>query len=199
MMKKHAANLITSVRVLLAPLLFFLSEITGLFFAIYLTCAVSDLLDGPVARMTKSTGITGSILDTVGDTLMYTGMMKVVLSNYGIPVWSVVWLAAALALHFISALIAAHRFGVFYFAHTISSKIMGGMFFLTPFMFCYGLIRLHMLLISMVATYSAVEAIIVQRRMKIADSDVRSAYSLRQSLHVEDTTDDFFSTRKEMA
>lgn len=184
-MKKHAANLITSIRVFLSPILFIFGDLSGAFFAIYLTCAVSDLLDGPVARMTKSTGITGSILDTVGDTLMYTGMMKVVLSNYGIPVWSIVWLAVALALHIISALIAAHRFGVFYFTHTFSSKLMGGMFFLTPFLFFNGLKRLHMLLISLIATFSAVEAIILQRRMKIADSDVRSACALRQAQQVE--------------
>lgn len=112
-MKKHAANLISSVRVLLSPILFFFGELNALFFAVYMTCALSDLLDGPIARMTKNTGIAGSILDSVGDTLMYTGMMKVVLSNYGIPVWSIVWLAVALMLHIISALIAARRFGVF--------------------------------------------------------------------------------------
>lgn len=111
---------------------------------------------------------------------MYTGMMKVVLSNYGIPLWSVVWLAVALTLHILSALLAARRFGVF-FMHTFSSKLMGGMFFLTPFMFFNGLKWLHMLLISLIATYSAVEAIIVQGRTKIADSDVRSAYALRQT------------------
>lgn len=180
-MKKHAANLITSVRVLLSPILFFFGDLTGAFFAIYMTCAFSDLLDGPIARMTKSTGIAGSILDTVGDTLMYTGMMKVVLSNYGIPVWSIVWIAAALALHIISALIAARRFGVFYFTHTLSSKLLGGMLFLTPFMFFNGMKRLHMLVISLIATYSAVEAIVVQVRTKIADSDVRSVYALRQA------------------
>lgn len=182
-MKKHAANLITSVRVLLSPILFFFGEFNAPFFAIYMTCALSDLLDGPIARMTKSTGIAGSILDSVGDTLMYTGMMKVVLSNYGIPVWSVVWLAVALMLHIISALIAARRFGVFYFTHTFSSKLMGGVFFLTPFMFSRGLKRLHMLLISLIATYSAVEAIIVQGRTKMADSDVRSVCALRQAQH----------------
>lgn len=180
-MKKYAANLITSVRVFLSPLLFFFGDLTGSFFAIYLTCAFSDLLDGPVARMTKSTGITGSILDSVGDTLMYTGMMKVVLCNYGIPVWSIVWLVIALALHVVSALIAARRFGVFYFTHSISSKLMGGMFFLTPFMFFHGLNRLHMLLISLVATYSAVEAIVLQGRIKVADSDVPSVYALGQA------------------
>ena len=112
---------------------------------------------------------------------MYIGMMKEELSNYGIPLWSVVWLAVALTLHILSALIAARRFGVFYFTHTFSSKLMGGIFLLTPFMFSNGLKRLHMLLISLIATYSAVEAIIVQGRTKIADSDVRSAYALRQT------------------
>lgn len=180
-MKKHAANMITSVRVLLAPSLFFHRDLTGSFFVIYLICAVSDLLDGPVARMTKSTGIAGSILDTIGDALMYTGMMKVVLSTYGIPVWSIFWFAVALVLQIISALIAVRRFGRFYFVHTISSKIMGGMLFLTPFMFSHGLKRLHMLMMSLGVTYSAVEAIIVQCRTKIADSDVRSVYSLLQA------------------
>ena len=183
-MKKLAANLITSVRIFLSPFLFVFGDLSGTFFAVYLTCALSDLLDGPIARMTKSTGIIGSILDTIGDTLMYLGMMKVVLSNYGIPVWAIVWLIAALTLHIISALIAARRFGIFYFAHTISSKLMGGMFFLTPFLFFLGLNWLHMLLISLIAMCSAIEAIIVQTQTKTADCDVQSVRALRHAQQI---------------
>ncbi len=179
-MKKHAANMITSVRILLSPALFFFRGLTDSFFVIYLICAASDLLDGPVARMTKSTGFAGAMLDSIGDTLMYTGMLKVVLTGYGIPDWALVTLVAALALHVISAFIASHRFGSFYFAHTISSKLMGGAFFLTPFAFCLGLRSQHMFVICLVATYSAIEAIIVQTKMVRADSDVRSVGALRQ-------------------
>ena len=180
-MKKHAANLITSVRILLSPALFFLRGLTGSFFVIYLICAASDLLDGPIARMTKSTGLTGSMLDSIGDTLMYTGMMKVVLGAYGIPGWALVWLVAALVLHVVSALIALQRFGTFYFSHTVSGKLLGGAFFLTPFAFFHGLSALHVLLVCLIATYSAVEAIIVQAKTEHADSDVRSARALRQA------------------
>lgn len=179
-MKKHAANMITSARILLSPALFLFRGLTSSFFVIYLICAASDLFDGPVARMTKSTGLTGSILDSIGDTLMYTGMMKVALTAYGIPDWALISLVAALALHVISALIAAHKFGTFYFTHTVAGKIMGGAFFLTPFALCFGLRSLHMFVICLIATYSAVEAIIIQANMKYADSDVRSVSELRQ-------------------
>lgn len=100
-MKKHLANIITSVRIILSPLLFLSNELTGLFITVYLICATSDLLDGPIARRTNSTDTTGAILDTTGDFLMYTGMMKVMIVSRKIPLWSVKWLVATLIVHII--------------------------------------------------------------------------------------------------
>ena len=173
-MKKHLANIITSVRIILSPLLFLSDELTGPFIIVYLICAASDLLDGSIARITNSTGTTGAILDTTGDILMYTGMMKVMIVSRKIPLWSVIWLAATLIVHIISAIIAVFRFGNMYFIHSASGKALGGAVFLIPFAFIIGTGSVYMALTCAVSTYSSIEAVVIQIRTKIPDADVWS-------------------------
>lgn len=173
-MKKHLANIITSVRIILSPLLFLSNELTGLFITVYLICAASDLLDGPIARRTNSTDTTGAILDTTGDILMYTGMMKVMIVSRKIPLWSVKWFAATLIVHIISMVIALFRFGKMYFIHSASGKALGVAVFLIPFAFTIGTGSVHMALTCAVSTYSSIEAVVIQIRTNIPDADIWS-------------------------
>ncbi len=173
-MKKHLANIITSVRIVLSPLLFLSVDLNSTFITVYLICAASDLFDGPVARKTNSTGIVGSVLDTTGDFLMYAGMMKVMIVSKRMPLWSVVWLASTLVVHCISAMIAVFRFGKLYFTHSASSKVLGGMMFLVPFAFIIGIGPVYMALTSTVSTFSSIEAVVIQLRTDEPDANIWS-------------------------
>ena len=178
------ANIITSVRIILAPTLFFFHGITNGFLIIYLICAVSDLLDGPIARKTNTAVLLGFVLDTTGDVLMYAGMMKVLIFSGAVPGWAIVWIADALIIHVASALIAGHRFGKLYFTHSIMSKLMGVAMFLIPFTFRFGIITEYMVAVCIISGISAVEALLIQLKTASADADIRSVFALTRKSEI---------------
>lgn len=53
-MIRQTANLITGSRIAAALLLLFATPLTGAFYALYLWCGVSDMVDGTIARRTHS-------------------------------------------------------------------------------------------------------------------------------------------------
>ena len=59
-MKKFTlANCLTVFRLFGAVALIFLPALTIPFYIVYSLCGLSDALDGPVARLTKTSGVTG--------------------------------------------------------------------------------------------------------------------------------------------
>ena len=173
-MKKYLANGITMVRIVLAPVLFFFHSITDAFIVIYLICAVSDFLDGPVARITHSSSHMGALLDTIGDFLMYGSMMKVMIASGAVPLWTILWLAGALLIHLAAAFICWHRFGRFYLNHALSSKLMGAAFFITPFSVRFGVDLFHLTITCIISSISAVEAVMIQLKANSAGTDILS-------------------------
>ena len=53
-MKKHIANIITGSRMVLSLPLLLIPLTSAWFYALYLICGLSDMIDGSVARRTKS-------------------------------------------------------------------------------------------------------------------------------------------------
>ena len=75
MLKKNLANLITCTRIIATAALLFLEALTKPFYMVYVWCGLSDVLDGFVARSTKTASSLGSKLDTVSDLLFYSVML----------------------------------------------------------------------------------------------------------------------------
>ena len=135
-------------------------------------------MDGPVARKTNAEGILGSVLDTVGDFLMYLGMMKVLIVSCAVPGWAIFWIAGALIIHITSALIAGFRFGKFYFVHSLSGKLMGVAMFFVPFAFLIGIMTEHLIVTGIISSISAIEAVFIQLKTDSADMDILSVLTL---------------------
>lgn len=72
MLKKNLANLITCTRIIATAVLLFLEVLTKPFYMVYVWCGLSDVLDGFVARFTKTASSFGSKLDTVSDLFFYS-------------------------------------------------------------------------------------------------------------------------------
>lgn len=74
---KLLPNCITLSRIGLALLLLYLAPLGTGFTVVYLLCGITDLLDGPIARMTGTVSSFGAKLDSVADmtlagTALYT-------------------------------------------------------------------------------------------------------------------------------
>ena len=61
------ADFITIIRIICAVLMLIPKPLSAEFFILYALCGLSDILDGFIARKTKTTSKPGSILDSIGD------------------------------------------------------------------------------------------------------------------------------------
>ena len=131
-MKKHIANIITGSRIVLSLPLLLIPLSSAWFYALYLLCGFTDMIDGTVARRTKSASEFGARLDTVSDFVFMTVALIKFVPHLHITVWLWIWIG----------LIAMIKLGnvVWGFVctkkrispHTVLNKITGLLLFLLP-------------------------------------------------------------------
>ncbi len=75
MIKKHLANMITSIRLIGAVVLLFVPVTSPVFLIVYTICGLSDAVDGFVARKLNAVSDLGRKLDSVSDVSLYSVML----------------------------------------------------------------------------------------------------------------------------
>ena len=126
-MKKHLANLVTGCRILGSILMLFFPVFSSGFYATYLLCGVSDMVDGTIARITNSSSKFGEQLDSFADILFLTTALIKLLPVVEIPAWLWLWISIIAILKF-SNLIRNDWF----IPHTVLNKVTGFALFLFP-------------------------------------------------------------------
>lgn len=95
-MSKHIPNIITSVRIALLPFVYFFyltnfvpySQYIAI--AIFLVAAVTDFLDGKIARKYNLVSNVGKMLDPIADKMLsYTGLFLIIVTGI-LPLWAAV-------------------------------------------------------------------------------------------------------------
>ena len=81
------ANIITILRILCSIALLFCPVFSLVFYALYITAGVSDMLDGWVARRTHTTSELGAKLDTIADVVFVIVCLVRLLPVLDIPTW----------------------------------------------------------------------------------------------------------------
>ena len=98
-LKNKVANIITGSRIVLSLPLLFIPLSSVWFYALYLLCGLSDMIDGTVARRTSSASEFGARLDTVTGLLLL--LLPVTISfidlTYTLPI--VCTIATVAAIH----------------------------------------------------------------------------------------------------
>ena len=74
-LKKNAANIITSLRIVATAIMIFMPTLSRRFFVAYTFAGITDVLDGFVASKTGTTSKFGSKLDSLADLFFYVSMM----------------------------------------------------------------------------------------------------------------------------
>ena len=147
------ANIITGIRIACAPILIFCPTFSAWFYALYILCGVSDVLDGFAARRFGKETKLGARLDTVAD-IAFTAvvLVKVVRAVY-IPLWLTVWIACIALIkcaNIISGLVLYKRFPA---EHTLMNKICGALLFAVPL--CIGNFPWQAAMVLMILTCAA--------------------------------------------
>ena len=86
------ANIITILRILCSIALLFCPVFSLVFYALYITAGVSDMLDGWVARRTHTTSELGAKLDTIADVVFVIVCLVRLLPVLDIPTWLYIWI-----------------------------------------------------------------------------------------------------------
>ena len=129
------ANVITCFRIVGTACLLFVKPFTPLFFVIYTLAGVSDLLDGVVARATKTTSELGAKLDSIADLMFYTVMLLRVFPVLWERLPGFIWymVAVIIILRLTSYSVVAMKFKRFASQHTYLNKLTGLTIFAVPY------------------------------------------------------------------
>ena len=132
-MKKQLANIITSLRMVGSIALLFFPVFSFGFYAIYLLCGFSDMIDGTIARKTNAASEFGSKLDTAADFVFLTVCLIRLLPLFQIPLWLWIWIiviAMMKSANFVWGFIRRKELTAL---HTVLNKVTGLLLFLLPF------------------------------------------------------------------
>ncbi len=81
------ANIITGFRVLISIALLFCPVFSSLFYILYLIGGLSDMIDGTVARRTKTVSEFGARYDTAADFVFVVVCLIKLLPVISMPIW----------------------------------------------------------------------------------------------------------------
>ena len=131
-MKKHIANIITASRIVFSLPLLLIPLSSAWFYALYLLCGFSDMVDGTVARRTSSSSEFGARLDTVSDFVFMSVALIKFMPHLHIPVWLWIWIGIIAMIKLVNAAWGFVRTKKLISPHIVLNKITGLLLFLLP-------------------------------------------------------------------
>ncbi len=131
-MKKQLANIITSVRIIGSIALLFIPMFSLGFYAIYLLCGFSDMIDGTIARKKNAVTEFGSRLDTAADFVFLVVCLIKLLPLLYLPAWLWIWIVVIAIIKFSNIVLSFIFRKELVALHTVLNKLTGLLLFLLP-------------------------------------------------------------------
>ena len=162
-MRKQIANIITSSRILCSICLLFCPVFSVAFYIMYLFCTITDMVDGTIARKTKSQSKTGARLDTVADIVFVAVCFVKILPLIQLPAWLWIWIVVIATIK-----IGNVVWGLIYnkklvSIHTILNKATGFLLFLFPLTLSFIEPMYSSVIVCSLATVSAINDVYCTR------------------------------------
>lgn len=151
------ANIITFCRIPLSFVLLFLAPLSVPFLAVYLLCGLTDMVDGTIARRTKTVSTFGSRLDTAADFVMVAVCLVKLIPVLELEPWMLIWIAVIALLKAINVASGFAMQKKFIAVHTVMNKVVGGIIFILPFTLSCIDLRCSAAIACAVATFAAVQ------------------------------------------
>jgi len=151
------ANLITIFRIVCSIVLLFFPVFSPVFYALYITAGVSDMLDGAVARKTGTVSVFGSKLDTAADFVLVVVCLIKLIPAIHMPTWLIIWIiviAVIKAINLISGYATRKEIVVL---HTVLNKATGILLFILPLTLTLIDLKYSGAFVSSVATFAAIQ------------------------------------------
>ena len=156
-MIKHIANAVTGCRILGSVLLLFFPAFSVEFYGIYIICGFSDMIDGTIARKTKSDGSLGAKIDTAADLVFVTVSLIKILPAITIPQWLWIWGAAIAVIKIGNIVWGSVSKRELISLHTVMNKITGLVLFLLPLTVSFIEVKYSSVAVCSIATVAAMQ------------------------------------------
>ena len=154
---KHLPNFITSFRFLGALGLLFFDVESVAFWVIYFACGLSDMADGFLARKLHCESKTGAMMDSLADLAFVVSSCIKLIPVLALPHWLWLWGAAIVVIKVINQISAIVMYKKCLFPHTIANKAAGLLLFVGVPLTLFLESIAPMVIITVVATFAAVQ------------------------------------------
>ena len=151
------ANILTISRVILSFFLLRTRAFSCSFYILYALAGLTDMIDGPIARITKTVNEMGAKLDTAAD-FVFTAVCLIKLLPAIEPprrllIWTVI-IAVIKIINMISGFAVQKKFVA---VHTVLNKVTGAILFLLPLTVPFADLRYSGSVVCAVATLAAIQ------------------------------------------
>ena len=126
-------------------------------YVLYLFCGLTDMIDGSVARKTKSVTTFGSRLDSVADFIFVIAASIKIFPALNIPTWLWDWafiISIAKLINITFGFVRKHRL---IFEHTAMNKLTGFLLFLLPLTVSFINLKYSSNVVCAIAACSAIQ------------------------------------------
>jgi len=175
---KNIPNSLSLLRIVLTVLLVLINNNWLLFFAIYLICGLSDVLDGYIARRYGCETYAGARLDTLADFIFFVISLTGMIRSYGliIPDSIIIWGFVVVVIRLLNFCLTKKKFNQFGMLHTVGNKLSGVIiFFACPWAIVMGNMPLAIIIIPIL---SSLEEAIILFKMDNYKPNISSVFRL---------------------
>ncbi|MGN0167058.1 MAG: CDP-alcohol phosphatidyltransferase family protein [Acetatifactor sp.] len=174
----NVADIITLIRMMGTMALVFLRPLSPAFLGVYALTGLTDVLDGWIARKTKTASDFGARLDSMADLLFYAVMLLRIFPILWNTLPGVIWYAVAviLILRISAYLTAMVKYRQFASLHTYLNKLTGGMLFLVPFVLFTEYAVTYCWIICVIAAIAAMEELMIHLQRRTYRSNTKSIF-----------------------
>lgn len=167
-------NIITVARIIGSIFLLMVAPFSGSFFALYLFCGISDMLDGYIARRYKMSSSFGATLDSIADCVFVFIMLYVILPRVSFPIWLLYWMGGIFFIKACTFAIGILRYHALAFLHTYLNKAAGALLFTFPMLYYFLGIGATAVFLCTIATVAAIEELAINILQKELHRDRKS-------------------------
>lgn len=151
------ANCITGIRILCSLAILFCEAFSPVFYALYVTAGITDMIDGAVARRTNTVSEFGSKLDTAADFALVAVCLIKLLPALHVETWLYLWIAAIAVIKVVSMVSGYVRQKKLPAVYSLLNKLTGALLFALPLTLRLVDFRCGAVIVCVTATAAAMQ------------------------------------------
>lgn len=173
-------NCISLIRIPIAISMLFNYHNKSILFVLLMVSALSDILDGYLARKFNLTSKTGAKIDTIADFFMFIAITYILILDLYNNTYLVYAITFILILKAIVLLVCFIKYRELSFRHTVLNKLTGLMFVIITIIYFITLNHYYYIIVISLASLATIEEIIINLISRELDLDLKSIFILKK-------------------